>query len=48
MHTDDLGWNMTSNQQGQMFIENLNRIVSLPNVTPGQILYCTTELFQLT
>ena len=42
-HTDDLIWNMTSNQQGQMFIQNLNRIVSKPNVTPGQILYCTTD-----
>ena len=38
-HTDDLGWNVTSNQQGQMFVQNLNRIVSKPNVAPGQILY---------
>ena len=42
-HTDDLGWNITSNQQGQMSVQNLNRIVSKPNVTPGQILYCTTD-----
>ena len=34
-HTDDLGWNKTSNQQQQMLIQNLNRIVSRPNVTPG-------------
>ena len=27
-HTDDLGWNITSNQQGQKFVQNLNRIVS--------------------
>ena len=27
-YTDGLGWNITSNQQGQMFIQNLNRIVS--------------------
>ena len=43
MHTDDLGWNITSNQQGQMLVQNLNRIVSKPNVTPGQILNCTTD-----
>ena len=36
MHTDDLGWwYITSNQQGKMFVQNLNRIVSRPNVTPG-------------
>ena len=34
-HTDDLGWNKTSNQQQQMLIQNLNRIVSRLNVTPG-------------
>ena len=43
MHTDDLGWYITSNQQEQMFIQNLNRIVSEPNITPGQILYRTTD-----
>ena len=42
-HTDDLGWYITSNQQGQMFVQNLTRIVSTRNVTPGQILYCTTS-----
>ena len=25
-HTDDLGWNKTSNQQQQMLIQNLKRI----------------------
>ena len=34
-HTDDLGWNETSNQQQQMLIQNLNWIVSRPNVTSG-------------
>ena len=34
-HTDDLGWNKTSNQQQQMLIQNLNKIISRPNVTPG-------------
>ena len=43
MHMDDLCWYITSNQQGQMFVQNLNRIVSKPNVTPGQIPYCTTD-----
>ena len=43
MHMDDFGWNITSNQQGQMFIQNLNRIVSKPNVMPGQTPYCTTK-----
>ena len=42
-HTDDLGWNITSNQQGQMSVKILDRIVSKPNVTPGQILYCITD-----
>ena len=32
MHTDDLGWYITSNQQGKMFVQNLNRIVRKPNV----------------
>ena len=31
---DDLGWYITSNQQGQMFVQNLNRIVRKPNFTP--------------
>ena len=43
MHTDVLGWYIMSNQQGQMFIQKLNRIVSKPNVTPGQIPHCTTD-----
>ena len=43
MHTDDLGWYITSNQQGQMLVQNLHRIFSKPNVMPGQIPYCTTD-----
>ena len=42
-HTDDHGWNKTSNQQQRMLIQNLNRIVSRPNVTPGHMLYRTTN-----
>ena len=42
-HTDDLGWNKTSNQQQQMLIQYLNRIANRPNVTSGQILHCTTN-----
>ena len=42
MHTDDLGRYITSNQQGHMLVQYLNRIVSRPNVTSRQILYCTT------
>ena len=42
-HTDDVGWYITSNQQGQMFVQNLNRIVSRPNVMSGQILNCTRD-----
>ena len=50
-HTDDLDWHITPNQQGPMFVQNLNRIVNKANVTPGHILYCTTycipvDLFQ--
>ena len=29
-HTDDLCWYITSNQQGKMFVQNLNRIVRRP------------------
>ena len=32
-----------SNQQGQIFVKNHIRIVSKPNVTPGQIPYFTTD-----
>ena len=42
-HTDDLGWYKTSNQQGKMFIQNLNRIVRKPNVMARQLPYCTTN-----
>ena len=42
-HTDDLGWYITSNQQGKMFFQNLNRIVRKPNVTPRQFPYYTTN-----
>ena len=42
--TDDLSTLViTSNQQRQMFDQNLNRIVSKPNVSPGQILYFTRD-----
>ena len=47
-HSDDCGWYITSNQQGQMFVQNLNRIVRKPNVTPGQVLYAPQSAFQLT
>ena len=47
VHMDDLGWNKTSHQLQQILIQNLNRIVSRPNVTPGQILYCTTNCFPI-
>ena len=42
-HTDDLGWYITSNQQGKMFVQNLNRIVRKTNVTPRQFPYCMTD-----
>ena len=41
-HTNDLRWYITSNQHGQMFFQNINRIVSEPNVKPGHLPYCTT------
>ena len=46
-NTDDLGGNKTSNLQQQMFSENLDRIVSEPNVTSGQILHCTTNCISI-
>ena len=42
-HTDDLGWYITSNQQGKLFVLNLNRIVRKPYVTPRQFPGCTTD-----
>ena len=33
-HTDEHGWYITSNQQDYMLNQNINRIVSKPNVTP--------------
>ena len=48
MHTDDLGWYITSNQQGKMFVQNLNRIVRKPNVTPRQFSIAPQTAFQLT
>ena len=42
-HTDDLGRYITSNQQGKMFVQNLNRIARKPNVTPRQFPYCTSD-----
>ena len=42
-HTDDLGWYIWSNQQGKMFVQNVNRIVRKANVTPRQLPYCTTD-----
>ena len=42
-YTDDLCGYITSKQQGKMLVQNLNRIVRRPNVTPGQIPYCTTD-----
>ena len=46
-HTDDLGWYITSNQKGKMFIQNLNRIVKKPNVTTSQFPYCTTDCIKI-
>ena len=42
-HTDGVGWYLTSNQHCQMFVQNLNWIVSKPNITPGQVSYCTAD-----
>ena len=42
-YTDDLGGYITSNQQGKILVQNLDRIVRRPKVTPGQIPHCTTD-----
>ena len=47
-HTDDLGWYITSNQHGKVFVQNLNRIVRKPNVTPRQFRIAPQTVFQLT
>ena len=46
--TDDLGWYITFNQQRQMFVHNLNRIVSYPNDMPRQTRIVPQTVFQLT
>ena len=43
MHNDDLRWYMTPNQQRQMLLLNLNRVVSKPNVTLRKILCCSAN-----
>ena len=43
VHTDDIGWCITSKQQVQMLVQNINRIVRGLNITAGQILHCTTD-----
>ena len=35
VHTDDIGWHLTSNLQEQIFVQDLNKIVSKPNVMAG-------------
>ena len=35
-HMDDYGWCIKFNQQGQMFVQNLKRIVSKQNATPAK------------
>ena len=42
-HTDNLCWNIRSNQQRHMLIQNLTRNTSRPNITPGQILFYITN-----
>ena len=42
-HTDDLGWYITSNLQGKMSVQNLNRIIRMSNVMPRQFPYCTPD-----
>ena len=44
-HMDNHSWYITSNQQGQMFVQNLNRIVSKLNVMPGHMMHYTRDLF---
>ena len=47
-HTDDLGQNKTSNQQQQMLIQNLNRIVSDQMLRVGRYCIAPQTEFQLT
>ena len=42
-HTDDLDWYITINQQEQMLVQHLDRIVRRQNVTSLQILWKTTN-----
>ena len=49
-HTDDLGWNKTSNQQQQMLIQNLNRADPWRNqmLRQGRSCIASQNVFQLT
>ena len=47
-YTDDLGGYITSNQQGKMLVQNLHRIVTRTNVTPGQIRIAQQTVLKLT
>ena len=45
---DDLGWYITSNQQGKMFVQNLNRIVRKPLLRQGSSCITPQTVFKLT
>ena len=47
-HVDDLDCYITSNQQGQILIQNLDWIFSKLNVTPGRSCIAPQTVFQLT
>ena len=46
-HSDYLGWYITPNHQQQILILNFDRIVSRSNLTPGQMMYFTTNCFSI-
>ena len=48
VHTDDLGWYITSNQQGQMFIQNLAGLSADKMVRQGRFCIVPQTALQLT
>ena len=48
MYVDDLGWYITSNQQGQMLVQNVNMIVRNQMLRQGRSYIAPQTVFQLT
>ena len=48
MHTDDLGWYITSNQKGKVFVQNLTGLSESQMLRQGSSRIAPQTVFQLT